>query len=199
MAYNDDYEDKGTPLLTHHADSRILAALPARGPIRCAWPTPSARAAGLHLPPAHPPPRPDFEFRVVALEHHRRAGRLRAPITVHALRREGFNEDILLSLDGAPPGFALNGAWVPGGQDKVRLTLTVPPTPTKSPVSLQLVGSSRGRGPKLTRAATPAEEMMQAFLWQHLVPAKDWTVFVAASGRPRPQAQLRFDYSQPVR
>ena len=158
VASNDDYEDKGMPLLTHHADSRILAALPGLGTytVRVAD---AQRKGGrdfiyrLHIRR----PRPDFELRVVPSSIVAAPGAC-ALIAVHALRREGFNEDILLSLDGAPPGFALNGAWAPGGQDKVRLTLTVPPTPTKSPVSLQLVGSSRGRGPKLSAPPRPPKK-----------------------------------------
>ena len=71
------------------------------------------------------PPRPDFELRVVPSSVNARAGTA-VPITVHALRRDGFDGPIDLELKDAPAGFSLSGAKIPAGQAKVRLTLTVP-------------------------------------------------------------------------
>ena len=63
------------------------------------------------------------------------------------------------------------------------MTLTVPPTPTQT--VLQMEGSAprrlRSRS-KIVRPAIPAENMMQAFIWYHLVPVENWNVMV--SGRP---------------
>jgi hypothetical protein len=143
-------------------------------------------------------PQPDFELRVVPSSIAAPPGTT-VPITVHALKKEGFDQDIALNLDEPPPGFILSGAWVPAGQDKVGLTLTVPSTPTGEHVSLQLEGRSRGRGRKVTRLAVPADQMMQAFIYQHLVPAKDWTVFVSGSGPSKPKPRLQFDTRAPAR
>jgi hypothetical protein len=41
--------------------------------------------------------------------------------------------------------------------------------------------------------------MMQAFIYQHLVPTKDWTVLVPEKGRPRPAPQVVFGGKMPVR
>jgi hypothetical protein len=199
LASNDDNEDKGLPLLTHHADSRILADLPGPGVyyVRLA----DAQNKGgkdfiyrLHIRR----PRPDFELRVVPSSIIARPGAT-VPISVHALRRDGFAEDIVLELEEPPAGFFLGGNWIPGNQDKSRLTLTVPPTPTKEPINLQLVGRSQGRERRISHPAVPAETMMQAFAYQHLVPAKDWTVFVPDGGPPPPKARLVFDRSVPAR
>ena len=77
------------------------------------------------------PPRPDFELRVVPSSVNARAGTA-VPITVHALRRDGFNGPIDLELKDAPAGFSLSGAKIPAGQAKVRLTLTVPLEPGRA-------------------------------------------------------------------
>ncbi len=195
LASNDDYEDKGMPLITHHADSRILTTLPGTGKF-CVGIRDAQTGGGkdfiyrLHIRR----PKPDFDLRVVPSSIIARPGG-HVPITVYALRRDGFDDDILLELDEAPPGFALSGNWVPGNQDKVRLTLAVPNTPTPEPISLTLQGKSQNRDLRLSHPAMPADDMMQAFAYHHLVPAKDWTVFVSGNKEPNLPLQIQVDRS----
>jgi hypothetical protein len=119
------------------------------------------------------------------------------PITVYALRRDGFTGDIALKLKDAPPGFTLTGGWVPANQDKVRLTLTVPPNRIEKPRSIHLEGRGSIQGKEVTRVAVPAEDMMQAFYYHHLVAARDWMVRVTPPGRSRQPWKLALD--KPVR
>jgi hypothetical protein len=127
-------------------------------------------------------PRPDFELRVVPSSIIARPG-TSVPIMAYALRRDNYAEDIHLTLADAPPGFTLDAPVIPGNQDKVRLTLTVPKTTTPEPISLEMEGHSKStRGRAITHVAVPAEAWMQAFAYWHLVPAKDWTVMI--TGRP---------------
>jgi hypothetical protein len=186
LAVNDDFEDKGAGLTTHQADSRLCVTLSANGTYY------------LHLSDTQhnggpeyayrlrvAPPQPDFQLRVVPSSITARAGTT-VPIMVYALRRDGFGEDIVLRLKDAPPGFTLNGGWVPAGQDNMRLTLTVPSTLNKRLLSLCLEGRATIDGQEVCRTAVPAENMMQAFEYRHLVPAKDWLVAVIGGGRNRP-------------
>ena len=85
------------------------------------------------------------------------------PLTVYALRRDGFTNEIALSLQDAPAGFKLNGAKVPAGQDQVRLTLLAPAAPTEKPLTLSLEGRAIIQGHAVVHLAVPAEDMMQAF------------------------------------
>jgi hypothetical protein len=142
------------------------------------------------------PPRPDFELRLVPSGLGARAGST-VPITVYALRRDGFSGDIALELKDAPSGFSLSGGWVPAHQDRVRLTLTVPPLGREEPYKLLLEGRAVIQGGEIRRAARPAEEMMQAFAYHHLVPSEEWLVFV--SGRARFGAALRLREDAPVK
>jgi len=83
IAFNDDFEDKGAGLLTHQADSRLAATLPADGAylLRLA----DVQHAGgpdygyrLRIGP----PRPDFELRVTPAEVNAGAGAtVRSPST----------------------------------------------------------------------------------------------------------------------
>ena len=182
LAANDDHEDKGAGLTTHHADSRLSVTIPADGTYSLRLGDTqnqggSAYAYRLRISPN----RPDFELRVVPSSINARAGET-VPITVYALRRDGFSDEITLELKEAPRGFTLGGGWIPAGQDKVRLTLTVPPFPSEKPLKLRLEGRALIEGSEIRRSAVPAEDMMQAFIYRHLVPAKDLVVAVTGRG-----------------
>jgi hypothetical protein len=123
------------------------------------------------------PPMPDFALRVVPSSLTVRAG-LNVPVTVYAVRKDGFNGDIALQLLDAPQGFTLSGAWVPAGADSVRFTLGVPPMPPGQPVELRMDGTATIQGKEVHRPAVPSEYMMQAFAYMHLVPVDDWMVAV---------------------
>lgn len=188
IAANDDNEDKGAGLMTHHADSRISATLPANGTYSL-----SLADTQQHGGPEYGyrlrvgPPRPDFELRVVPSSVNLRPG-THVPITVYALRRDGFEGDIMLSLQDAPPAFTLTGARIPAGQDKVQLTIAVPPSSRDAIVPLTLVGAATIQGKAVGRTAIPADDMMQAFAYHHLVTAHEWLVDI--EGRPGPTCRV---------
>jgi hypothetical protein len=197
LAFNDDHEDKGAGLDTHYADSYLTATLPADG------------AFFIHIGDVQhqggpeygyrlriSPPRPDFALRAVPSSVSIRGG-ASVPLTVYALRRDGFTNEIALALQDAPAGFRLNGAKVPANQDQVRLTLLAPPVPTETPLSLSLEGRAVIQGHAVVHPAVPAEDMMQAFAYRHLVPAQE--LAVAVSGRFMNRMSLKILSSLPVR
>ena len=67
---------------------------------------------------------------------------------------------------------------MPADQDQVRLTLTAPPTPLEEPLDLHVEGRATIQGREVVRPAVPAEDMMQAFIYHHLVPAQNLLVVV---------------------
>jgi hypothetical protein len=129
-------------------------------------------------------PRPDFELRLAPSGINVRAGGA-SPVTVYALRKDGFAGEITLSLKDAPRGFVLSGGRIPAKQDQVRVTLTAPPTPAKEPIALAVEGKATIQGQSVLRAAVPCEDMMQAFAYRHLVPAKELLVAVVGRARQR--------------
>jgi hypothetical protein len=186
LAANDDHDDKGAGLTTHQADSRISARLPKNGTYYLHLiDTQRKGGAEYSYRLRVSRPRPDFELRVTPSSVNVRAGTT-VPITVYALRKDGFAGDITLRLKDAPPGFTLSGSWIPAGQDKVRLTLTAPPAGMDAPVHLNLEGCGVISGRQTCRPGVPAEDMTQAFAYHHLVPAKEWMVRVIPSGRRAP-------------
>ena len=182
LAFNDDHEDKGSGLNTHHADSWLRATLPADGTYYVHLGDAQHKggpeyAYRLHLRP----PRPDFELRLAPSGLTVRGG-ASTPFTVYALRRDGFSGEIALRLVGAPATFALSTNRVPADKDEVQLTLTVRPMPPKELLSLRLEGRATIQGQEVVRPVVPAEDMMQAFAYRHLVPAQELMVAVRPGG-----------------
>jgi hypothetical protein len=182
LAQNDDCENKAEGLLTHHADSRIIFTLPATG------------AYYVHLSDTQhkggpeyayrlriSEPRPDFELRATPSSVDVRSGGS-APITVYALRKDGYTGPIEIRLKDSPEGFSLSGAVVPEGQESVRVTVSGPASGVEVPASLRLEGRAEVDGRQIVHPVVPAEDMMQAFAYRHLVPCQE--LRVAVSGRP---------------
>jgi hypothetical protein len=182
LAFNDDHEDKSEGLTTHHADSRISCKLPADGIYLLHLGDAQHQGGADHGYRLHlGPPRPDFELRVVPSSINVRGG-TSVPITVYALRKDGFAGEITLGLRDAPAALALSGARIPADQDKIRLTLTAREARGTDVYDLDLAGRASIQGQVIVGPAVPAEDMMQAFAYRHLVPSKELKVAVSGRG-----------------
>lgn len=172
LVWNDDNEDRGTGLNTHHADSYISFTIPADGTYFVQLSDAQGHGGeeyGYRLRIG--PRRPGFALRVVPSSINMAAGSA-VPVRVHVLRKDGFSGDIELSLKDVPAGFTLNGGRIPAGKDSVCITLTASLSPPDQPVVLHMEGRAVIDGQTVSSPAVPAEEMMQAFDPRHLVPAE---------------------------
>jgi hypothetical protein len=197
LAFNDDYEDRGAGLETHHADSYLDATLPADGTYYVHLGDEQHKGGpeyGYRLRISAP--RPDFELRIAPSAINALVGPT-VPITVYGLRKDGFAGEIALALKDTPQGYTLSGGPLPGDKDRVQLTLTVPAVPPKEPVSLLLEGRATIQEKEIVHTAVPADDMMQAFAYRHLVAAKE--LIATATGRGPNQAALKILSGQPVR
>ncbi|HLP75862.1 MAG TPA: PPC domain-containing protein, partial [Candidatus Paceibacterota bacterium] len=196
LAFNDDFDDKGAGLETHHADSYLRATLPADGTYfihlgdtqhqggpECAY--------RLRISE----PRPDFELRLVPSGINPR-GTVNVPVTIYALRRDGFTNEIKLELKDAPEGCVLSGARIPPNIDQLRFTLTLPFRPAPEPFALKLQGRAMIGGREVVRPAIPADDVMQAFAYRHLVAAQQ--LEVAPHNRPLGGVRTKFLTPLPV-
>ena len=197
LATSDDFEDKASGLSTHHADSYLTVTVPVTG------------AYYVHLADTQhhggpeyayrlriSAPRPDFALRIVPSSLSFR-GPGNVPVTVFALRRDGFTNEIALALKDAPPGFQITGGLIQAGQDQVKCTLSGPLAATKAPVELHLEGRAIIHGQAVTRPVTPAEDLMQAFIYRHLVPSQE--LLALATGRPAQRPAPRILSPLPVK
>jgi hypothetical protein len=190
LEWNDDHEDKVSGLITHKADSCLSAQLKEDGEYFLQLSDEQhngGSAYGYRLRVSAP--EPDFALRATPSCINVGAGR-DAVITVCALRKDGFDGPIELSLKDMPAGFTLSGGRIPAGRESIRLTLRAPRQGPDTPISLSLEGSAEIDGKTVRRDAFPAEDMMQAFLYRHLVPAREMLVSVTNPQKPAPPIGL---------
>ncbi len=183
VALNDDHEDKGSGLNTHHADSYIRTELPADGTYIVHLSDIQQKGGQEYAYRLRiSQPKPGFELRVAPASVNIKAG-ASLPMTVYALRKDGFDGAIDLNLVRSPNGFSVSGGRIPPGQEQVRITLNAPLGTTSTPLQISLEGKALVEGAAMVKPAMPAEDMMQAFAYRHLVPAKEILVMVNASQR----------------
>jgi len=193
LAWNDDYQHKSgflhteMGILTHHADSYLKAQLPNDGTYFIQMSDAlnhGSKESCYRLRISEP--APDFELRIAPSSINIPAG-IAAPIDIYVSRSDGFEGDIDLSLMNAPEGFIIDSTRIPTGRDHIRTTITAPVKRFDGPQTLQLQGRAEIDGQSITRAAQPVDNVMQAFLYRHLVPAQELMVAVKEGrrqGRP---------------
>ncbi len=196
IAWNDDAVVKKkhlhideAGLITHHADAYLTAELPKKGRYYVqlsdaqrhggdAW------AYRLRISA----PRPDFALRVTPSSVYTVPGAIQ-PVAVYAIRKDGFDGPIRLRVK-SPAGFQLQGGSIPAGRTHVRLTLKAPLKSRGGPVALKLEGVAEVGGKTIRRVAGAADDVMQAFLYRHLLPAEECMVYVRKQKWPAPQLSI---------
>lgn len=173
LAENDDTVDPAEPLMTHHADSKLTSTFKTAG--RYLARIRDAQGKGgddfawrLRLAA----PLADFALRVTP-DNPRVGQGDTTMLVVTALRKDGFTGEIKVGMPDLPPGFTSSSALLLINQDEAALTVTAPPNASAGLISPTIVGTSTVEGTAKTRPAVPAESMMQAFSYIHLVPTKD--------------------------
>jgi len=204
LQWNDDYELKDSylykdimGLVTHHADSYLLAELPENGTYYVHLADSQrhgGQAYGYRLRIAKA--QGDFAICTTPSSFSVRAGGI-VPIRVHALRKDRYDGEIEVLLRDASTGFELIGGRIPAGRDSVRMTLKAPLKAPDRPVALQMEGRARIGGQTVSHPVIPAEDMMQAYLYRHLVPAQELLVVVQNVKWGAPPVELAGD--SPVR
>src|ERR1017187_849505 len=190
LAFNDDSPDEGAGLETHHADSRLMMTLPTSGIYSLSIGDAQQKGGPEYAYRLRiSAPRPDFELRVTPSGVNSGVN-ASIPLTVHALRKDGFSGAIELALKNGPRGFSLAGAVIPAGRDQVRITLTTPPPILREPLELALEGRATVGGKEVVRQAVPAEDIMQAFFYRHLVAESELKVAVRRGAAFRTPARV---------
>jgi len=203
VVWNDDHVTKDKHLhidrlglVTHHADSYLAAELPKNGTY-----TVQISDAQHHGSSAHAyrlrisAPRPDFALRVTPSSLHARPGSI-VPVCVYVLRRDGFDGEIEMKVN-TPAGFTVTGGRIPAGCDRQRMTLTAPRKGPPGAVALTMEGVAQVNGRTIGRPGRAADNVMQAFLYRHLLPARELTVTVVKQKWGAPPIKIAGDL--PVR
>lgn len=184
LDWNDDYVYKSGHLhtdmgiLTHHADSYLMVELPADGVYRV-----QVSDVRNHGGPAYAyrlrisSPRPDFTLHVSPCAVTVRPGSV-VPIAVHVLRKDGFEGAIEIAPRDPQSSFTVEGNRIPPGLDSIPMTLRPKQNAEEGRLNLALRGRVEVEGEVVRRPVKPCEDVMQAFLWRHLVPTEEFLVCV---------------------
>ncbi len=172
LAVNDDHPSPEMGLITHNADAYVSVKLPADGTY-----TVQVSDAQRHGGDDYryylrvSPPQGDFALRATPSALNVTAGGT-TNITIYAVRKDGWDGDIDVSIVDAPTGFMLKDARIPAGKDQATVKLSVPRKRLDGPLTLRLVGTATIDGRPVVRPAVAADHLMQAFAYYHLVPAQ---------------------------
>jgi hypothetical protein len=74
---------------------------------------------------------------------------------------------------------------IPANTNQVKIALTTPLAPQDDPFTLKLEGRATVNGNEIVHAAVPAQDMMQAFEYRHLVPSQELEVTVRGAFTPK--------------
>ncbi len=167
LAENDDWVDPDSPLLTHHADSRITYTFPADGYYEVGIRDVQGRGGVDYCYRlTFLPPRPDFSLRATP-DNPRAAKADSAMITVIAARRDGFDGDIDLGVTDLPAGFIASPATIYKGQESALVTISAPAGATAGMIQPLIRGTALVGRSVITHRAFAAETQMQAFAFIH--------------------------------
>lgn len=192
LKWNDDYVVSDNHLYkditgtqTHHADSYLMTELPRDGTyFICLTDSQGQGGSDYGYRLRISPPQPDFALRMTPSSLSLFSGTA-AEFSVYVLRNDGFKGEIEIALKNAPSGFSLRGGPIAADSDFARLTLAAPRQAPNQPITLQLEGRAKIGDNIISRPVIPAEEMMQAFLYRHLVPSQECVVLVQRPRRPQ--------------
>jgi hypothetical protein len=178
-------------LNTDHADSYLMAKLPADGKY-CIHIGDTRRHAGkayayrLRISQ----PQPDFQLRVIPSRIIMRS-KSAAGVTVYAIRRDGYDGPIKLGFKDLPEGLESAEVTLAANKEVAKLAVKTSLAEMEKPVYVTLVGSAKIGDREVVHEAGPAEDQMQAFLWRHLAPAEDLPLFVYNPSYKAPADRMR--------
>jgi len=177
LQWNDDTNTLNVGLTTHHADSRLIFEAPATGKYGIKVADAQAKGGsdyGYFL--RVDAPRPDFRVFMTPSALNKQRGAVPFKLTVS--RTEGFNSAVDVIIKDGPAGMRVDGARIPPETDEILMTLSLPKGTKEGPHSIKLAAIANVAGHTLEREILPTDEVMQAFIYKHLLPSAENILFV---------------------
>lgn len=190
IAFNDDCEDKGEGLKTHHADSYLTCKLPSNG-VYSVRLTDVQNKGGdeFHYWMRVGPRLRDYRLITSPSSINVTAGRV-ASITLDILRTDRWDGEIDIRLKESPPGCSLTGGHIASGQTRSSMTLTIPKKTAAGPSVVVLEGIASINGKYVTRQVMAADMQMQAFAYYHPVPTEHLYLYIGKAVRNAPDIRI---------
>lgn len=195
VCWNDDGNWPKVGTQTHHADSYCFYEIPEGGEY-CIKISDAQGKGGpqfrYKLRIDHP--RPDFQvFMNPSVLNTRSGGAMpfafhesrgwSMPFTLHVFRSDGFDLPINIHLDNGPQGVKIEGNEIPPGAETITMTIFTPDGIYHGLHKIDLSARAKIGNREVSRRVTATDDVMQAFLYRHLVPAENLLLFVAHRAR----------------
>lgn len=182
LAWNDDYEWLNLGTKTHHADSYLLFEVPEDGNYFIKVSDTQVKGGKnfdyfLRVDNPHP----DFQVFMTPSAINTRSF-ISSPITLEVFRKDGFNAPIDILLKKAPKGCTVSGAKIPPGVQKIQITIETPRKIKPAVYDIKLVAKADIDGKTKFNNVVPTDEIMQAFLYTHLIPTDKAVLNVTRRG-----------------
>lgn len=187
----DDVEDPDDYLKTHFADPR-LSFSPSPGTYYVRLVESQAKSgAGYAYRFSISASQPDFSLHIEPATVSIPEGGT-AVFNVLMTPKQNFHGAVDIDIKGLPDGFKTSGARIEAGRKKTLVSVTVPEGTQHGTFSPKVTGTaSAAGGPAVTRDAVPAESMMQAFYYIHLMPMDDFRMEVVNEQPFKVEAGIR--------
>lgn len=177
LQWNDDADFPNIGLQTHHADSRCTFEAPENGKY-CIRVSDAQSKGGREYEYSLriDTPRPDFS--VYMMPSALNAYGATIPFKLMISRREGFAGTVEITVKDGPSGLKVDGSRIPQEADEILMTLSLPPGTTNGFHTIKLAAVATVAGKTVEREVVPADEVMQAFIYMHLLPASENILYI---------------------
>ncbi|OXU14179.1 hypothetical protein [Sedimentisphaera salicampi] len=183
LAFNDDSEKTRTGMITHFADSYLIYEAKHSGTLFAEITDARGEGSSSHCYRLRiSEPMPDFKVFTDRSSSRHNLGDYQM-LKFSALRKDGFDGAIEISVSNEKSGYSLEGAVIPQGKDCVFATLHAPAKPAERLAELEFIAEAAAGGRKIVRSVTPADDTTQAFVLHHLVPAEAFLAELRGKGR----------------
>lgn len=176
---NDDYYDKNFDLITHHADSYIYYEIPEDGTYYLKI-VDIQNKGGYEYFYRLRVSEPICDFSLFVYPSSINIPSVgKTPLNIYVFKKDGFDEEIEISLKSPFEGLFIDNTKIPKGKDKITVNISADSKfPVNKPVKIEIEGIANLNGEILRRIARPTDEVMQAFSYTHLIPSSDLIVYV---------------------
>jgi hypothetical protein len=163
---------------THNADSAVSLMLPGGSPFVLRIGDANRQGGNAYAYRLRlSQPRPEFDVYTTPSSMTYYAGNCE-PIWFYVDRKEGYNGTIELRIVGDAQGFQLDGGLLQAGENMVVATLSTPKEPRNKAVKLQFEAAATADAQTVRRSVYAVDDMEQAFLYHHRVPASHFWVLM---------------------
>jgi hypothetical protein len=170
----DDFEDKTESMETFHADPKLMYTFDQDQLIyiRIRDVLGKGGAAYAYRLTTNKP-LPDFDLSInpssLVIPQNGTA-----TFTVNATRRNGFQKDIDIQLEGLPKGFKQSYSTIQKRDNSLKMSITAPQNSKIEQLHIKIKGTSESNNNQIEKEAKPVEEQMQAFFYKHKIPTHDF-------------------------